>query len=702
MKISKLKKYLIIFTILLVSIIFMPNDVQAGSYSIEHLASKLHEIRNTSGYMHGEYYKWNDGGWYSDYCSSGHAGWQCHGYGINLFDWLFNQCAMCSSRVYDMNQVCVGDLIRYNNAPYGEHTIIVQDVVGDTVYFTDANGLGTGTVRWDQTFSKSYLQERLIYIAHASGNDIQSLTADTTAPTLSDMHIHTSSIGEDSVNVRIKASDNVGVTGVKFKVWQSGNSEDSGTTKWGTSIGNGYYEVKFTAEEANKEEDNLCCVKAWAYDEKGNESSAAGIYDFVFGQKATNLGSFVARIVPTKNTNYCIGVSGTEHGDDLKLKTKNLSDSSQLWKFEKRTDGTYKITHLSSGKSFDTEGGEDAKADRTIMQIADYVEGASQMTYLIESYNGAYRIVPTNQDEVRGVDIRDAQIVENQIIQVHKANSKDNVAQTWSFEKVATSLAMGSTSTTVKVGASKKLATTITPSDVATKTLQWSSSNTSIAKVSSSGVVTGVKTGSVTITVKTTDGSNKTATCKVVVTLPYTDVNTSDWYYYAVEYVHNNNYMSGTTQNKVFSPNDKLTRAMLVTILHRMEGSPYVSGTSKFSDVQDTSAYYYVSVKWATANKIVSGYDNGKFGPNDPITREQLAVMLNSYCKYKGKYKSVNANLSQYKDGAKISEFAKWGMNWAVGSGVITGTTDGYLNPQGTATRAEAASMIYKYCLNIK
>ena len=183
--------------------------------------------------------------------------------------------------------------------------------------------------------------------------------------------------------------------------------------------------------------------------------------------------------------------------------------------------------------------------------------------------------------------------------------------------------------------------------------------------------------------------------------LPFTDVSTTAWYRSAVKYVYENNIIKGLN-DYTFAPNQNLTRAMLVTILHRMEGSPYVSGTSKFSDVQDTSAYYYVSVKWATANKIVSGYDNGKFGPNDPITREQLAVMLNNYCRYKGKYKATTANLSQYKDGAKVSEFAKWGMNWAVGSGVITGTADGYLNPQGTATRAEAASMIYKYCLNIK
>ena len=93
--------------------------------------------------------------------------------------------------------------------------------------------------------------------------------------------------------------------------------------------------------------------------------------------------------------------------------------------------------------------------------------------------------------------------------------------------------------------------------------------------------------------------------------------------------------MSGTN-SKNFSPDVKISRGMIVTMLHNMENRPYVSGTSKFKDVQNTNDYYYVAVKWASKNNIVSGYSNGKFGPNDPITREQLAVILNNYCRYKG------------------------------------------------------------------
>ena len=184
--------------------------------------------------------------------------------------------------------------------------------------------------------------------------------------------------------------------------------------------------------------------------------------------------------------------------------------------------------------------------------------------------------------------------------------------------------------------------------------------------------------------------------------IAFTDVEPTDWYYTAVEYNFANGMILGLNDT-TFAPNQTLTRAMLVTILHRMEGMPYVPGLSVFPDVQNTNSYYYLAVKWATQNGIVSGYNNGNFGPNDPITREQLAVILNNYCRYKGQYKTVNADLSKYADSDKISDYAKLGMNWAVGSGVITGNAnDGTLNPQGTATRAEVASMLYKYCLNFK
>ena len=183
--------------------------------------------------------------------------------------------------------------------------------------------------------------------------------------------------------------------------------------------------------------------------------------------------------------------------------------------------------------------------------------------------------------------------------------------------------------------------------------------------------------------------------------LPFTDVKKSDWSYKAIKYMYDNKYISGTTST-TFSTKMKLTRGMLVTILHNIEGKPNVSEKSKFPDVQNTNEYYYSAVKWAAKNNIVNGYNNGKFGPNDPITREQLAVMLNQYSIYKGTYKKTNADFTKFSDSNKISDFAKWGMNWAVGTGVITGTTEKTLIPQGTASREEATAMIYKYFLSLK
>ena len=185
--------------------------------------------------------------------------------------------------------------------------------------------------------------------------------------------------------------------------------------------------------------------------------------------------------------------------------------------------------------------------------------------------------------------------------------------------------------------------------------------------------------------------------------LPFTDVPSKEWYRSAVEYVYTNNIIKGLN-SYTFAPNDKLTRGMMVTILYRMAGSPKVSGTSKFNDVKNTGEWYYNAVLWAANNKIASGYDNGNFGPNDNITREQLAVFLYKYAKFRGRDVSASKALSSFKDGSKVSSFATTQMKWATAVGVITGnnnTTPPTLNPTGTATRAEAASMLYKFCTKV-
>ena len=180
----------------------------------------------------------------------------------------------------------------------------------------------------------------------------------------------------------------------------------------------------------------------------------------------------------------------------------------------------------------------------------------------------------------------------------------------------------------------------------------------------------------------------------------FDDAAKNEWYYNAVKYVYEHKIMSGINSS-TFAPDQKLTRGMIVTMLYNMENHPSVKGTSKFADVQNKNVYFYNAVVWASNNNVVSGYANGKFGPDDNITREQLATILYNYCRYKGKYKTVYADYSKFTDSNKISSFAKWGMNWAVGNKIVNGS-NGKLNPQGTATRAEAAAMISNYCNTIK
>ena len=174
-------------------------------------------------------------------------------------------------------------------------------------------------------------------------------------------------------------------------------------------------------------------------------------------------------------------------------------------------------------------------------------------------------------------------------------------------------------------------------------------------------------------------------------------------YNYVVEYVYNKGIILGTTET-TYNPNTKLTRGMLVTILHRMEGKPEPKTQNKFKDVYK-ALYYYDAVVWATEKGIVHGYGNGStFGPDDAITREDLAVILRNYAQYKGKNVNVTTNLgAKFSDGTKVSTHAKTAMQWAVGNRVVNGINNGtLLSPNTTATRAEAITMIKNYVDRIK
>ncbi len=175
----------------------------------------------------------------------------------------------------------------------------------------------------------------------------------------------------------------------------------------------------------------------------------------------------------------------------------------------------------------------------------------------------------------------------------------------------------------------------------------------------------------------------------------FNDISTSDWYADAVRWAVDNGVMNGVSGHK-FSPNGDTSRAMVATMLWRLEGSPVYAGASEFSDV-DNEEWYGQAVRWANAEGIVMG-DNGKFSPNDPVTREQLATMLYRYAQYKNVDVSVGAdtNILSYDDAFSVSTWAMAAMQWACGSGIINGVGSN-LAPAGNASRAQVATMLMRY-----
>ena len=176
---------------------------------------------------------------------------------------------------------------------------------------------------------------------------------------------------------------------------------------------------------------------------------------------------------------------------------------------------------------------------------------------------------------------------------------------------------------------------------------------------------------------------------------PFTDVSEKDWFYGDVMFVYENGLMLGTSKT-LFSPHGTATRGMMATILWRMEGSPAPKGKNSFTDVE-AGKWYADAITWTAENGIFAGYGKDKFGPDDPITREQLAAIFYRYADYKGYDLTVKGNLDKFKDADKITDYAKTAMQWAVGSSLVKGKSGNLLDPQGTATRAEIAAMLHRF-----
>ena len=175
---------------------------------------------------------------------------------------------------------------------------------------------------------------------------------------------------------------------------------------------------------------------------------------------------------------------------------------------------------------------------------------------------------------------------------------------------------------------------------------------------------------------------------------PFEDVPGNAWYYVDVSYVNENGIMTGTAANQ-FSPEMEVTRAQMCQILYNMEGKPASSG-SAFSDVSNAD-WFYSAVNWAASVGIVSGVGNGEFAPNTPITREQAMTILYNYASYKGYDITVTSSLEGFTDASQISSWASAAMEWAVGSGYLSGVSQTELQPYGATTRAQMAMVLMRF-----
>ena len=228
----------------------------------------------------------------------------------------------------------------------------------------------------------------------------------------------------------------------------------------------------------------------------------------------------------------------------------------------------------------------------------------------------------------------------------------------------------------------------------------FTSSNSSVAapqhKKATAVYVNSFDAGTATITAKSITGKTAKLTVHVIKDeFPFYDVNPNEWYRKTIESVYNLGLMTGAKEY-MFKPNSNMTRAMVASVFHRMEGSKPTAYEPLFSDVKN-GKYYSSTVTWAKKNGVINGYNDGTFKPEKNVTREEMATMIYNFAKYKGKYKTPTTAITQFKDHTSVSPYAKEAIKWAVQNGLISGKDNGTrLDPKGTATRAECAKMLLK------
>jgi len=587
---------------------------------------------------------------------------------------------------------------------------------------------------------------------------------DKTVPVVTEAYIDPTSFTGTSYTIRAKATDNVEIDRMEFPTWTKGGSNEQDDIVWHVGKYNsstGYYEYTVKASEHNGEI-AMYATHAYAFDKAGNKSKGYVLEPVYIGEKFTNnLGDFDATIALKSNTKYVIGTKFQSNElEDLQLSLRSSSDKSQLWRFIKQADGSYAITSYK-GLIWDVAGG--ANKNNTNIQTYKLNETDAQYYYIM-SYNGGYRFVPRHSNDMKSVGIDEVKNGNSIKLYQTKSNSNSYLTWKLETQKIESSepkvcytahvqdvgwqyeVHDGTTAGTMhksrRVEAIKIRLDSNIPGGIEYRShIQENGWETKYRKdgemsgttheskrieaiaikltgeiagiydvyyrayVQDKGWMEWVKNGS---DAGTSHQQLRLEAIQIKLVKKYPDVENNKWYRSSVSYVSRlglmNGYSSGTYKG-YFGVNDKLTRAHIVTILYRLSLSPNVQGKTNFPDVQDSSKYYYKAVVWANKNGIVNGYSSGEkkgnFGPNDNITRQDLAGILRNYAKYRGKYINISNDLKGFKDSSKVSKYALSSMKWAVGTKVISGNGDGTLNPKGNATRAEASAMITNFCKNV-
>lgn len=365
-------------------------------------------------------------------------------------------------------------------------------------------------------------------------------------------------------------------------------------------------------------------------------------------------------------------------------------------------------------ENVDAEGTKKAAVYFDTLQAAvDQAENGAEITVLDTTYkleaitlNGVARKFTVNTNGAGAVTVTNA----SGVTVDHEANThtyvvqltKDNVAVATTAEiNVATGVTNGTvTLSTTRARANTSVEVTTTPaagyltSNLTATARTADNKNTTVAvtKTADNKYTFKVPAGATSITV--------TPTFAINTGLPFTDVAADNSYFEAVKYVYNRGMMNGVPAangTTIFDGYSTITRGQVVTILYRLSNSPSASTYSGFNDVP-SNQYYAAPITWAYSNGIVGGYGNGQFGPNDPITREQLAKILRDYSVYRGLNVTKTTSLAGYSDAGSVHDWAQAGMQWAVGNGIVGGTSTTTLTPGGNAQRYHAATMLMRYC----